>query len=332
MKIWYIWEGDIEGDVPGTYEIRRLLDVGIARGHDVQVLSPGDVKITVGGKNNEENVFINNRGQERPDVIMSRMGAASTYLSISIIRHMRRNGVTVVNGARAIERASDKMYTMQVLAEAGIPIPKTVFAKCPVDSEFINQQIGYPVIVKTLKGTQGGGVFLSETPDTLRDLSEILVHQGINDTPVIFQEFIATSRGRDIRAFCVGGKVLACMERKSTDGSFKSNITRGGVGQPVQVTPELSKIALDTCTALGLDVAGIDLLYTDDGYRVCEANSAPDFKGLEKFCQVDVPAALYDYIESRYAKEKGRKDKESALPSFIKRWASGITSGMKRAA
>lgn len=321
MKIWYIWEGDINGEVPGTYEIKRLQDIGQSRGYDVQILSPGQFKILV-GSSTDQNVFIDGKGEERPDVIMSRMGAASTYLSISIIRHMSRHNVIVINNAGAIERAIDKMFTMQVLAEKKIPIPKTMFAKCPVDSEVITRQIGFPVIVKTLKGTQGGGVFLCETPDAVRDLSEILVHQGFDDSPVLFQEFIETSRGRDIRAFCVGGKVLACMERKSTDGSFKSNITRGGVGQPVPITPEISKIAIDTCEALGLEVAGIDLLYTADGYKVCEANSAPDFKGLETFCKVDVPNAIYDYIESRVAKE--RAPKGNVVQSFIKKWVGNI--------
>lgn len=322
MKIWYIWEGDINSEIPGTYEIRRLLEVGLSRGHDVQILSPGQFKILVGGSV-DQNVFIDGKGQERPDLIMSRMGAASTYLSISIIRHMWQHGVVVVNDADAIERAIDKMFTMHVLADKGIPIPKTMFARCPVDSNVVTQQIGYPVIVKTLKGTQGGGVFLCETPDSLRDLSEILVHQGADVSPVLFQEFIATSRGRDIRVFCVGGKVLACMERKSTDGSFKSNITRGGVGQPVEITPEISKIALDTCNALGLEIAGIDLLYTEDGYRVCEANSAPDFRGLEKFCQVDVPKSIYEYIEARYAKEK-MPQKGNVVQAFFKKWVGGL--------
>ncbi|MFA7276634.1 MAG: RimK family alpha-L-glutamate ligase [Pseudobdellovibrionaceae bacterium] len=321
MKIWYLWEGDLNGDVPGTYEMKRLLEEGRKRGHDARVFAPGQFKILVGGCK-DQNVFIDSVGQERPDVVMSRMGAASTYLSLSILRHLRRHGVTVVNYARAIERSADKMVTMQELAERGIPIPKTMFARCPVDSQLITQQIGYPVIVKTLKGTQGGGVFLSETPESLRDLSEILVHQGFDNAPVLFQEFIETSRGRDIRAFCVGGKVLAAMQRKATDGSFKSNITRGGVGEPVEITPDISKIALDTCRALELEIAGIDLLYTDDGFRICEANSAPDFKGLETFCKVDVAVAIYDYIESCLARERS-PTKGNIVQTLFKKWVVG---------
>lgn len=321
MKIWYLWEGDINGDVPGTYEIKRLQEEGLKRGHEVRIVFPDQVKILVSG-DAQQNIFVDGEPQSRPDVVMSRMGAASSYLSLAVLRHLLRNGVLVINRAASVELAIDKLRTMQVLADKNIPAPRTMFARCPVDAQLITEQIGYPVIVKTLKGTQGGGVYLSETPESLRDLSEILVHQGADTSPVLFQEYVKTSHGRDIRAFCVGGKVLACMERKSTDGSFKSNITRGGVGEPVEITPELSRIALDTCEALGLEIAGIDLLYTESGYKVCEANSAPDFKGLETYCHVDVPERVYGYIESRYAQEKGEKN--SMLPTFIKKWVSGL--------
>ncbi len=302
MKIWYLWEGQLDGEVPGSYEMRRLLEVGQARGHEVRVFDPLQVKLLCGENENHVNVFVDGLGREKPDVVMARMGSATTYLCHAVLRHMLRNGVTVINHSSAVENAADKLRCMQILADKNVPIPRTMFARCPVDSEFITQKIGYPVIVKTLKGTQGGGVYLCETPDKLRDLSEILVHGGIDNTPVLFQEFVAGSSGRDVRAFVVGGKVLACMERKSTDGSFKSNITRGGVGQPVAITPAIEKIAIDTAEALDLEVAGIDLLYADNGFKICEANSAPDFRGLEKFCNVSVPEAIYDYMEAKHRK------------------------------
>lgn len=310
MKIWFLWEGQLDGEVPGSYEMRRFLEVGQARGYDVRIFDPRQVKILCGDSNEHVNIFVDGLGREKPDVVMARMGSATTYLCHAVLRHLVRNGVCVVNPSTAVENAADKLRCMQILADQHVPIPRTMFARCPVDSELITQKIGYPVIVKTLKGTQGGGVFLAETADKLRDLSEILVHQGVDDSPVLFQEFIAGSSGRDIRAFVVGGKVLACMERKSTDGSFKSNITRGGVGEPVAVTPAIEKIALATAEALRLEVAGIDLLYDKDGFKVCEANSAPDFRGLEKFCNVSVPEAVYDYMldkHRRHLRENARK-------------------------
>ncbi len=310
MKVWFLWEGQLDGEVPGSYEMRRLLEVGKERGYDVRCFDPKQIKILCGGDAESVNIFVDGLGREKPDVVMARMGSATTYLCHAVLRHMMRNGVAVVNSSTSVENAADKLRCMQILADKNVPIPRTMFARCPVDSEMITQKIGYPVIVKTLKGTQGGGVFLAETADKLRDLSEILVHQGVDDSPVLFQEFVASSSGRDIRAFVVGGKVLACMQRKATDGSFKSNITRGGVGEPVQITPEIEKIALDTAAALGLEVAGIDLLYADNGFRICEANSAPDFRGLEKFCNVSVPEAVYDYMldkHRRHLRENAKK-------------------------
>ncbi len=313
MKIWYLWEGQLDGEVPGSYEMRRLLEVGQSLGHDVRVFDPRQVKILC-GDSDHVNIFVDGLGREKPDVVMARMGSATTYLCHAVLRHLLRNGVVVINHSSAVENAADKLRCMQILADKNIPIPRTMFAKCPVDSELVTQKVGYPVIVKTLKGTQGGGVFLCETADKLRDLSEILVHQGIDDTPVLFQEFIAGSSGRDIRAFVVGNKVLAAMERKSTDGSFKSNITRGGVGTPVPVTPAIEKIAVETAQALGLEVAGIDLLYSDDNsFKICEANAAPDFRGLEKFCNVSVPEAVYEYISEKHRKHLRENAKKSGF-------------------
>jgi gamma-F420-2:alpha-L-glutamate ligase len=312
MKIWFLWEGQLESEVPGSYEMRRLLEVGKVRGHDVRVFDPRQVKILC-GDTDHVNIFVDGLGREKPDIVMARMGSATTYLCHAVLRHMSRNNVMVINHSSAVENAADKLRCMQILANKNVPIPRTMFARCPVDSELITQKIGYPVIVKTLKGTQGGGIFLAETADKLRDLSEILVHQGIDDAPVLFQEFISSSSGRDIRAFVVGKKVLACMERKSTDGSFKSNITRGGVGQPVETTPQIEKIAVDTAEALGLEVAGIDLLYADDGFKICEANSAPDFRGLEKFCNVSVPEAIYDFMEEKHRKHLRENSRKSGF-------------------
>lgn len=314
MKIWYFWEGNLTSDEPEAYETRRLLEVGRARGHDVQVYSPNQFKFLI-GCDGTQNIFVDGNPTPYPDIVVPRLGSASSYLCFSILRHLERNNVIVVSPSAAIDLASDKLQTMQILAQKKIPIPKTMFARCPVDSSIITSQIGYPVVVKTLRGTQGGGVYLSETTESLRNLSELLASQGFDTSPVLFQEFIKTSHGRDIRAFCVGGKVVACMQRKSTDGSFKSNITRGGVGEPVEITPEMEKISLDTSNALGLEIAGIDLLYTEDGFKVCEANSSPGFKGLEKFCKVDAADAIYNYLETRYTKEK--KQEGNVVQAFF---------------
>ncbi|MCB1551141.1 MAG: RimK family alpha-L-glutamate ligase [Alphaproteobacteria bacterium] len=324
MKIWYIWSRETSGNESESYECSRLIEEGRKRGHQVSIYSPTQFKFMVGGEKSQS-IFVDSDLQDLPDAVVSRMGSDTTYLGAAVLRYMQRNGVSVVNSPRSIERASDKLLTMQKLADKNIPIPKTIFSKCPVDSVLVAQQIGFPVVVKTLKGTVGVGVYLSENEDSLRDLTELLVHQGADKSPVIFQEFIETSRGRDVRVFCVGGKILACMERKSTDGGFKSNIGRGGVGKPVELTQEAKKIALDACNILELEIAGVDMLYGKDGFKICEVNSAPDFNGLETYCEVNAAEAIYEYIETRVEKDRKIKkaQKGGVANGFFDRWIKG---------
>lgn len=318
MKIWFLWDRERDGPESESYECRRFLEVGQARGYDVRIYDPVQFKIMCGG-GAKGTIFIDGKVEEKPDAIMTRLIATQTYLSLAILRHMLRNGVAVINRAASIDKSFDKLRCMQILSEHNIPVPKTMFSKCPVDADLIEQQIGFPVVVKTLNGAQGGGVYLSENKDNLRDITGLMVHQGIDKSPVLFQEFIEFSRGRDIRAFVVGKKVLACMERKATDGSFKSNLTRGGAGTPVPVTPEIERIAVETAEALELEIAGIDLLYTKDGYKVCEANNAPGFKGLETYCGISVPEKIYDYIEQRVKKNK-QAQKGNVIQGFFGKW------------
>lgn len=229
------------------------------------------------------------------------------------MRHLLRQDVMMINRASAVEKAADKLRSIQILAKNGLPIPCTMFGKIPVDPALIEQKIGYPVVVKLLKGTQGSGVYLSESLEKFRDLTDLLAQQGSDNYSVLFQQFIKSSHGRDIRVFIVGDKIVAAMERTSSDGSFKANITRGGVGKPVPVTAEMKKISLGAAQALGLDIAGVDLLYDENGFTICEVNSAPDFKGLEKYCNVSVPEYIFDLAESRLRKRIFSKNIVSQL-------------------
>lgn len=296
MKIWILFEGAYDGDKPGQYEVRRFLEEGAKRGYDVQVFGPSqfDLKCPMTGANT---VWVDGHPEPLPDVVIPRMGVATTYLGLAVLRHLRRAGAVVLNRASAVAAVADKLHTFQVLSIENMPLPKTIFGKSPVDVDLIEKELGFPVVVKTLKGTQGSGVYLSETPANLRDMTGLLAGENDESLPVVFQEFIKVSAGRDLRVFVVGDKCIACMERSATDGSFKANISRGGVGKNIPITPEMEKIARDVCRVLSLEIAGVDLLYADNGYLICEANSAPDFKGLEKFCDVDIPSSIYNHAE-----------------------------------
>lgn len=325
MKVWLLFEGPYDGDKPGQYEIRRFLEEGAKRGYDVKVFGPSqfDLKCPMEGPNT---VYVDSQPQELPDVVIPRMGVGTTYLGLAVLRHLKRAGVAVLNSASAVAAVADKLHTFQVLSLENMPLPKTIFGKCPVDVDLIEKELGFPVVVKTLKGTQGSGVYLSETPENLRDMTGLLTNDGDESLPVVFQEFIKISAGRDLRVFVVGKKCIACMERSATDGSFKANISRGGVGKNIPITPEMEKLALDVCRVLDLEIAGVDLLYADNGYMICEANSAPDFKGLEKFCNVDIPSAIYDHAQSLFERvQLPAKSNVTPFQRFSEAARSGFT-------
>ncbi len=326
MKVWLLFEGPYDGDKPGQYEIRRFLEEGAKRGYDVKVFGPSqfDLKCPMVGSNT---VWVDSQPQQLPDVVIPRMGVGTTYLGLAVLRHLRRAGVVVLNRAAAVAAVADKLHTFQVLSLEDMPMPKTIFGKCPVDVDLIERELGFPVVVKTLKGTQGSGVYLSENPENLRDMTGLLTNEGDESLPVVFQEFIKVSAGRDLRVFVVGKKCVACMERSATDGSFKANISRGGVGKNIPITPEMERLALDVCRVLDLEIAGVDLLYADNGYLICEANSAPDFKGLEKFCNVDIPSVIYDHAESLMG--AARKEVKGNITSFDK-WKIAARSSLSK--
>ncbi len=327
MKVWILFEGPYDGDKPGQYEVRRFLEVGAQRGYDVKVFGPSqfDLKCPMDGRNA---VWVDSQPQELPDVVIPRMGVATTYLGLAVLRHLRRAGVAVLNRAAAVAAVADKLHTFQVLSLEDMPLPKTIFGKCPVDVDLLEKELGFPVVVKTLKGTQGSGVYLSETPENLRDLTGLLTNDGDESLPVVFQEFIKVSAGRDLRVFVVGKKCVACMERSATDGSFKANISRGGVGKNVEITPEMEKLALDVCRVLDLEIAGVDLLYNDQGFLICEANSAPDFKGLEKFCNVDIPTLIFDHAQTMLRQSKPQQKTAEIIP--FRKWSDAARQGLSK--
>ncbi|MDD4498647.1 MAG: RimK family alpha-L-glutamate ligase, partial [Methanosarcinaceae archaeon] len=220
---------------------------------------------------------------------------------LAVIRHMERLGVHVVNSSQSIETVKDKLYSQQILAERNVPFPKTMLAKYQVDVNLVEKQLGFPVILKTLSGSQGSGVFLSETASSFRDLLE-LIQATKSNVNIILQEFIESSRGRDLRVLIIGGRAVACMERISTDESFKANFSRGGEVHKFEMTPEIEWLATETAQIFGLDIAGIDLLFDGEHFKVCEANSSPGFEGIEKCCEEDIAGLIYDFIKVRLGK------------------------------
>lgn len=310
MKIWVLFHGPVDSEHPEAYECQRLKEEAEKLGASLEVMSCEDFDLVI-DSTDEWRAIYQGRYIDPPDLIIPRTGAESSYNAYSVLRFYEALKVPMLNNWLAIENVADKLRTHQILASQGFPIPRTILAKLPPDLDMVEEKLGFPVVVKTLRGTRGGGVFLSESREQFKDLTD-LIAEANKDVHMLYQEYISRSHGRDLRVFVAGGRILACMERRSTDGSFKSNISRGGSGAPHPVTPAIRDLSLAVTKALNLEVAGIDLLMDGECFKVCEANSAPGFKGLEASCNVNVAREL---VMLGLSKAKGR-----TLQGFISRF------------
>lgn len=291
---------------PGNYSTKRLKEEAIKRGHDVRVINYSKCYITV----EKGNPVIRYQGEEVKDVhvIIPRISASLTKYGTSIVRQFEMQNVPTITSSIAIVRSRDKLRSMQLLAKAGVDIPKTVFAREATDLDDVLEQVGgAPVIIKVARGTRGNGVVLAETRKAAKAVMQAFYVEGVS---FVVQEFVEESAGVDVRALVVNGKVVASMLRQSLDDDFRSNIAQGGEGTPVKLTDEERKIAQRAAKAMGLPVCGVDILRSDRGPLVLEVNSSPGFK-IEKVTNHNVAARVIDYAEL-IAKVGRRKDKVGA--------------------
>jgi len=297
MEGWILYK-EKEGEIkPSSYESFRFMEVAQKRDIKIRILKPEQFDLIV-TREDKKSIVLDNQSIQLPQFLLPRQGANTPYFSLAIIRHLERLGVHTFNSSNSIEMVKDKLYTQQVLAASNLPVPKTIFARYPLNINLIEKVITFPAVVKTISGTQGSGVFLCETKNHLEDLMQLMDTAKTNSNFII-QEFIHNSRGRDLRVFVVGGRVIACMERISKDGSFKANFSRGGEVKEYPINEEIEWLATESARILGLDITGIDLLFDGKHFKVCEANSSPGFEGLEKCCPVSIPDTIFDFIQIR---------------------------------
>jgi gamma-F420-2:alpha-L-glutamate ligase len=283
--------------VPEAHEISRFVEAGHERGVRLDVLRPRDFELIVATESGWRAEYAGGK-LPRPDFIIPRTGSETSYFTLAVLRQFERMGVVMINGPEAVEACADKLQTLQLLSASGLPIPRTILAKFPVDVDVIERELGFPVVVKTLRSTRGAGVVLCQDREQFDSLASLLGDANPS-ADFIFQKYIRSSHGRDVRLFVIGGQVAAAMERRSRNGGFKSNISLGGVGSSIEPPPEMAELALRAAKALRLDIAGVDVLFDESGYRICEANSSPGFEGLEKVCQVSVPDKVLDFVAAR---------------------------------
>lgn len=289
-----------------NYSTQRIKEEALARGHEVRVINYAKCYVTV----ERNNPVIRYKGEDLRDfdVVIPRIAASLTKYGTSIVRQFELQGSFTTSSSIAIVRSRDKLRATQLLARAGVDIPKTVFAREAADfDDVIEQAGGTPLIIKVARGTHGNGVVLAETKKAAQAVMQAFYVEGVS---FLVQEFIKESAGTDIRAFVVGGKVVASMQRQSLDDDFRSNIHQGGEGTPIKLTDEERKTAQKAAKAMGLPICGVDMMRSDRGPLVLEVNSSPGFN-IEKVTDRNVAVKIIEYAEQN-AKGRRKKDKVGA--------------------
>lgn len=294
---------------PGNYSTKRLKEVAKARGHEVKVIKYRECYASI----EQNNPTVSYRGESLDgyDAIIPRIANSMTKYGTAIVRQLEMQGVYSVSSSIAISRSRDKLRSMQVLAKAGVGIPKTVVSRNSTDIDSLLENIGgTPVIIKLARGTHGNGVVLAETKKAAKSVLQAFYLSNEDGTNILLQEFVEESAGTDIRALVVGGRVVASMKRQSLDDDFRSNLHKGGEGTAIKLTEEERKMAIKAARAMGLNVAGVDMMRSDRGPLILEVNASPGF-GVEKVTNRDVATKVIEYIEQN-AKRRPKKDKIGA--------------------
>ncbi len=295
------------------YSTRRLTEAAKARGHEVTIVDPLEISLVV--SRGRPSLYLRGAEVSGFDLVIPRIGASVTNYGLAVVRQFDMMGVPVLNTALAIARSRDKLRAMQLLTRKDLDLPTTV---CTKTSAHIDAALalvgGPPAIVKLHQGTQGIGVMLCETRQAVESTLEAFWTLGQD---IILQEFVAESRGRDIRAIVVGGRVVAAMRRRAQKGEFRSNLHRGAEAEALtDIDPRYARAAVEACKVMALEVAGVDMLETRSGPRILEINSSPGLEGIEKSTTVDVAMAVIRHGE-RYVKR--RKRGRGAFPGAAER-------------
>lgn len=274
------------------YSTRRLVDAGRRAGHTLSVVDYMQCHIGVAGP---APVSFKGGTYETLDAFIPRIGASATHFGVSLVRQLERMGKLTPITSEGIVRSRDKILCLQTLEAAGIPVPATVYNRGPyvAPGDLVRAVGGPPVVIKVLEGTQGIGVVLCETQNAAESSIEAFRNLARG---VLVQEFVEESAGTDLRCIVVGTRVVAAMRRQARKGEFRSNLHRGGSAEAVKLTDEEKDIALRAAAAVGLGVAGVDILQSDRGPLVVEVNSSPGLEGIERATRLDVAGSIIRYV------------------------------------
>lgn len=275
------------------YSTKRLVEAGRARGHSIEVIDTLKCYMDITSK--KPMVHYQNRELSDFNAIIPRIGASITFYGTAVIRQFEMMGVASLNESVAISRSRDKLRSLQLLSRKGLGLPVTGFAhSTKMTQDLIKLVGGAPLVIKLLEGTQGKGVVLAETDGAAESVIDAFREMDAN---ILVQEFIREAGGSDIRCFVIGNEVVASMMRTAKNGEFRSNLHRGGIATVVDITAEERQAALDATKALGLNVAGVDLLRSNRGPLIMEVNSSPGLRGIETATGIDVAGMIIEFLE-----------------------------------
>ena len=277
-----------------NYSTTRLVGAAQQRGHDVKVIDT--LRLTIDLQQGSPDLYYAGSPLEGFDAVLPRIGTSISFYGIAVVRQLEQMGVYCANSANGIQNARDKLRSLQILSrsEHEIGIPQTTFVRDRADALAAIERVGgVPVVIKLIEGTQGIGVILAEHRETALAIIEAL--QWVRQN-VLIQKFVEESRGRDIRAFVVGDRVIAAMRRTASGSEFRSNVHRGGTTEAIQLDPKYTETAIRAAQIMGLRIAGVDMLEGRDGPLVMEVNSSPGLEGIEGATGIDIAGAIIDFI------------------------------------
>jgi ribosomal protein S6--L-glutamate ligase len=278
---------------PKLYSTQRIKEAGEKRGHEMLVVNHTKCDLLIQGNNPQ--VYFKGQELQGIDAIIPRIGASVTFYGAAVIRQFEMMKVFSATSSQSLVRSRDKLRSLQILSGAGLGLPVTAFTNYSKDVTRVIEKVGgAPCVLKLLEGTQGIGVVLAETQSAAKSVLEAF--NGLQ-ARVIVQQFIKEAGGSDIRAFVVDGVIVGAMKRQGKEGEFRSNLHQGGSAKLIELSDEEENAALMATKALGLGIAGVDMLQSDNGPLIMEVNSSPGLEGIEGATGKDIAKAIIRYIE-----------------------------------
>lgn len=280
---------------PKCYSTRRLVEAARQRGHKIEVLNT--LRLTIGLDHGKPNLYYRGRQLKSPDAILPRIGTSITRYGTAVVRQFEQMDVFTPNTAAGIGNSRDKLRSLQILSRHDVGIPLTAYVDDKRDVEDALARVGgAPVIIKLLEGTQGVGVILADKLEIAKAIVETL-HS--TKQQVLLQKFVAESKGKDVRAFVIGDRVVAAIRRTAQGQEFRSNVHRGGKAEAIELDSVYEEAAVRAAQIMGLRVCGVDMLEGATGPQVMEVNSSPGLEGIEGATGLDLAGAIIDYMEDQ---------------------------------